>query len=167
MAVDGITVTGRYEAIRTVAVLGHRLRHTELAAPSVFRVLELYYRMEFNRGFGRYRGFLIDTGATQEAWTVRSDHSSENAIRERHHGIEFGSNIYYNRFWQGYLLHIPRWVDDDISRVVADFLVPEELLGGPRVKGTISGYFATRTTKSGPRETWVRPHARGVEEHFG
>lgn len=164
MAVDGITVTGRYNAMRTVAVLGHRLRHTELAAPQIFRMLETFYESQFATGFGRYRGYMVDTGRTWAAWTTETDDS----IRLKHFGIEFGSDIPYNRFHQNVLLHIPRWLDDLISEILADFLVPEERLGQRvRMKGTISGYFATRSTKMGPREAWVRPHVRGVDEHFG
>jgi len=156
---DGITVTGRYNAERTVMVIGHRLRHTELAAPRIFRLLEFHYKIEFNKGFGRYRGFLIDTGALQESLTQPD---GANAIRERHFGIEFGTSLYYARFHSGYLLHMPKWVDDQISEIVADTLVPEERLGVKvRPKGNISGYFRPQLTSEGVRDVWVRPHVRG------
>jgi hypothetical protein len=119
-----IVITGRYEAMRTINAIATRLEYPEGAAAAVFPILEADYAQEFASGFGHYPGYLVETGATQEAWT---DGGALGAIRNAHRGgLEFGSRIFYNRFHAGALLDHMETKAAEIEAAMSLYLVPPD-----------------------------------------
>lgn len=141
-----LELVGRYEAERTLNVIARRVEHPEVAAPLVNRVLN----KEYTQRFQEWDGYMVETGATREAWT---DDEATGALRRAHAGsIEYGSTIYYNRFHRSVLLYLSEKTLSEIEEAMASFFVPS---GDLRPELTyVKGY------DRGDNER-VRPYVRG------
>jgi hypothetical protein len=142
--VAGVEVIGRWNLENTLTAIRHRLENPEGAAQQVYRVFE----HEYDRKFAEWNGYLVDTGALKDSLTWDGPH----ALREAHHlAIEFGTKLPYARFHQGALLDIRRDVYDEVADALADYVMPQEI---------VSGYFATRHTREGPKKVFIASYAR-------
>jgi len=87
-------------------------------ASEIFKVMEEGYKRQWEA----WHGYMVDTGATREAWT---NSNAPGAIRGKagYQTFHFGSTIYYNKYHAKTLIEPGERMSAEIVKALGDYYV--------------------------------------------